>query len=488
MRIPSGVTDQLIYFVAVDATDFTTRETGLTTFIVYRSRNGAAAAAMTTPTVAELDSTNMPGVYSLLLDEDMTIAAGNDSEEMVFHITQASMAPVTRTIELYRPKITAGETLVVASGAVGTVTTLTGHTAQTGDNFARLGAPAGVSVSADIATVDGNVDAILVDTGTTLDGKLDTIDANVDAILVDTAEIGAAGAGLTEAGGTGDHLSAVPWNAAWDAEVQSEVADALDAAVPVTPTADSINERIKALDDNYTAARAPNLDNLDATVSSRATQASVDTVPTAGENADAVLDEALSAHVTAGTLGKAVADIEVDTNELQTDDVPTLIAALPTAAENRAEMDSNSTQLAAIVQDTGTDIPAALTTIDTVVDRIEVDTQDIQSRLPAALVGGRMDSDVSAISTSTDAANKLEASTETIETGAAVAGTLSTTQMTTDLTEETDDHYIGRVIIWTSGVLLRQATVITDYAGATKLLTFTAVTEAPTAGDSFVIV
>lgn len=43
------------------------------------------------------------------------------------------------------------------------------------------------------------------------------------------AEIGAAGVGLAEAGGDGDHLSAVPWNATWDAEVQSEVADALVA-------------------------------------------------------------------------------------------------------------------------------------------------------------------------------------------------------------------------------------------------------------------
>jgi hypothetical protein len=41
---------------------------------------------------------------------------------------------------------------------------------------------------------------------------------DVDAILVDTAEIGAAGAGLT----------AVPWNASWDAEVQSEVQDAIE--------------------------------------------------------------------------------------------------------------------------------------------------------------------------------------------------------------------------------------------------------------------
>lgn len=71
--------------------------------------------------------------------------------------------------------------------------------------------------------------------------------------------------------------------------------------------------------------------------------------------------------------------------------------------------------------------------------------------------------------------------------GAAIAGTLTTTAMTTDLTEATDDHYNGRTIVWTSGVLAGQATNITDYTGATKLLTYTAVTEAPTATDKFVI-
>lgn len=102
MRIESGTTDKYIYFVAVDSTDFSTRETGLSSFTVYRSRNGAAAAAMTTPTINETDSTNMPGVYELLLDEDMTIDAGDISQEMVFHITATGMAPVTRTIELYK--------------------------------------------------------------------------------------------------------------------------------------------------------------------------------------------------------------------------------------------------------------------------------------------------------------------------------------------------------------------------------------------------
>lgn len=107
--------------------------------------------------------------------------------------------------------------------------------------YTRLGAPAGASVSADIATVD-------------------TV---VDAILVDTAEIGAAGAGLTEAGGTGDHLTAVPWNAAWDAEVQSEVTDALNAYDP--PTNAELEARTLAAASYATAAALATVDgNVDA--------------------------------------------------------------------------------------------------------------------------------------------------------------------------------------------------------------------------------
>lgn len=80
------------------------------------------------------------------------------------------------------------------------------------------------------------IPAILEDTGTTLPGTLATIDGIVDDILLDTAEIGAAGAGLTEAGGTGDHLTALPWNADWDPEVQSEVEDGLVAYGTATGT------------------------------------------------------------------------------------------------------------------------------------------------------------------------------------------------------------------------------------------------------------
>ena len=184
-----------------------------------------------------------------------------------------------------------------------TVTTYTGNTPQTGDAFARLGAPAGASVSADIAAIEAQTD-----------------------------DIGAAGAGLT----------AIPWNAAWDAEVQSEVADAL-----------------------------------------------------------AVYDPPTNTEMEARTI----------------------------AAANYATA-------------------ANLATVDGIVD---------------TLVSG-------------------------VITGAAATGTLSTTQATSNLTGYADDQLIGRVIIWLTGNCEGEATDITDYASASGLLTFTALTTAPGNGDTFKIV
>jgi len=59
--------------------------------------------------------------------------------------------------------------------------------------------------------------------------------------------------------------------------------------------------------------------------------------------------------------------------------------------------------------------------------------------------------------------------------------------MTTDLTETTNNHYKGLVLKWTTGALAEQGTTITAYDGATKKLTYTAVTDAPVATDKFVI-
>lgn len=65
---------------------------------------------------------------------------------------------------------------------------------------------------------------------TAIFNKLPTGDiADQDTLAALVTTVGAAGAGLTESGGTGDHLTAIPWNAAWDSEVQSEMQDAIEA-------------------------------------------------------------------------------------------------------------------------------------------------------------------------------------------------------------------------------------------------------------------
>lgn len=87
--------------------------------------------------------------------------------------------------------------VAVRTVSAATNITSTGGTTvpQTGDNYARLGAPAGVSVSADIAAVKAQTAAIEVDTGTDIPAtlatlataaNLATVDTVVDAILVDT--------------------------------------------------------------------------------------------------------------------------------------------------------------------------------------------------------------------------------------------------------------------------------------------------------------
>lgn len=64
------------------------------------------------------------------------------------------------------------------------------------------------------------------------------VDVEMRGRLTDTRagyldDLAAGGANLTEVGGTGDHLTAIPWNAAWDAEVESEVTDAINASTTI---------------------------------------------------------------------------------------------------------------------------------------------------------------------------------------------------------------------------------------------------------------
>ena len=60
------------------------------------------------------------------------------------------------------------------------------ETDTTGINGEAMRGTNSAATATALATVDSNVDAILVDTGTTIPGTITTVDSNVDAVLVDT--------------------------------------------------------------------------------------------------------------------------------------------------------------------------------------------------------------------------------------------------------------------------------------------------------------
>ncbi|KKL62641.1 hypothetical protein LCGC14_2183150, partial [marine sediment metagenome] len=145
------------------------------------------------------------------------------------------------------------------------------------------------------------------------------------------------------------------------------------------------------------------------------------------EIVDQVWNEAQADHVAGGSMGliaSEIADILVDSNELQGD------------THTAAEVWTSGTRT--LSANTNLNDPTAATIADAVHD---------EARADHTILGSYGDAFIGLV------------------TGSAEAGTLSTTQMTSDLAEATDDHYNGRTVVWTSGVLAGQASDITDYLG-----------------------
>ncbi len=100
------------------------------------------------------------------------------------------------------------------------------------------------------------------------------------------------------------------------------------------------------------------------------------------------------------------------------------------------------------------------------------------------------DINVHHISASREAATDFRAAVITVVRGKAVAGTLTLTEMTTDLAETTVNRYRGRAMYWEDGPLKDEQTEILASLGPVGggKLTFKQVTVSPVAGNSFVIV
>jgi len=98
------------------------------------------------------------------------------------------------------------------------------------------------------------------------------------------------------------------------------------------------------------------------------------------------------------------------------------------------------------------------------------------------------DSNIEQIDTNSAAATALLAMCNATAVSTVNDGSATTTSFITSLTEASDDHYNGCVLVFTSGALLGQSRRISDYAGATKTVTLeSALTEAPANSVSFII-
>lgn len=314
-----------------------------------------AAPTATKCRFKELDATNLPGIYEIQIADARWAVSG--ARSLIISLPPVSglgTGPVRAEIQLFADvnlKWILGTLLTETAGQIAAgfkklldvaapVFTLLSIN-QTGDNYARLGAPAGASIAADIAEVEGETDAIIATLGT-------PAGASVSADL---------------------------------AEIEGET------------------------------------------------------------------DTIIANLATAQT---AITDIQTDVDEVQ------VTLGAPAGASISAD-----------------------------IAEVEGETDAIIATLAGG--GGGASVNVTSINGSTSAAAKLALSAVSIISGAAAAGTLTTTQLTTNLAETNVDQYVGRAIVFTSGVLLGQAATITAYLPTGGKLTVTELTDAPSNADTFVI-
>jgi len=326
--------------------------------------------------------------------------------------------------------------------------------------------------------LDTIIDNILVDTGTTIPGTITTVDTVVDGIQTDlsnaTDGLGALKT-LIDAVKTETALIVADTNELQTDNVPGLIAALNNIAATDIVSAGAITTLTGAVVNVTTCANNTDMRGTD----NAATEAKQDIIDTNIDQIEAaVITNAAGVDIAADIIAiKAeTALIVADTNELQTDNVPGLIAAL-----------------------------------DIVVDRVETDTQDLQTQIGTAGAGL---TDLGGMSTAMKAEVNAEADTAltdydpptnaemvartptaaqlaylvdnaalgvpvTFSSGSTTTGVLTSgTGVDGAAPDTTDNHYNGKILVFTDSTLKLQVTDITDYTGSTRQVTFTALTDA----------
>ena len=182
------------------------REGGTRTAITLAA--GTAGDAYSSGKWAEIDSTNQKGLYQIHIP-NAALATGADAVTISLQATGIIDKPIR--ISLIDADLRQSDGYVgsyptnfssmgiESDGDLTKVNELNGHTAQTGDNFTRIGATGSgltsLASQSSVDTIDTNVDAILIDTGTTIPNQISSTESSLEARFdtVDAANVAIAG-------------------------------------------------------------------------------------------------------------------------------------------------------------------------------------------------------------------------------------------------------------------------------------------------------
>jgi hypothetical protein len=406
--------------------------------------------------------------------------------------------------------------LVITTGTVGGVSvvgeTVGEFTLGRSAAFARLGAPAGASASADIAAVKVDTAAVKTKTdflpsvtagaaggvfiaGSNAATSITTaLTANVTGNLSGSvgSVTGAVGSVTGAVGSVTGAVGSVTGNVGGN--VVGSVASVTGAVGSVTAGVTLAASAIQAIWDALSTALT--------TVGSIGKRL-VDAIPNAvagaanglfiaGTNAATAITTALTTTFTGNLTGSvasvtgAVGSVTGAVGSVATGGIAA--ASFAAGAIDAAAIATDAIGSAELAASAVTEIQTGLATAAALAT-VQADTDDIQTRLPAALTGaGNMKSDALAINGNTTAAAVLAIlnGVTVVYQGTVTGAATTTTLIDTGLTQADTDWWKGRIILFTSVITL-QATDITGFDPATDKLTFTAVTTAPT-GATYVII
>lgn len=388
----STASQEILLGPFVDSVDGNTAETSLTianTDIKLWVEGATTLADKTSGGATHISG----GYYYAVLDATDTATVG----KLEVNVKVAGALAVRREFHVLEEAI---YDALIAASATGALPVSSGGIAAAAFAAGAIDAAAIANGAIDAATFAADVDAeilsYLVDDATRIDAS---------ALNTAAAAVGSDGSGLTEAGGTGNHLTAVPWNAAWDAEVQSEVQDAIEAnnldfvfsvsgtiSNPGGATTTVFNTDLTAADDAYN-------DKVLIITSGALNQQSQPILDYDQTNGQITLAEPLTDAPSNGVTFVIKNDHVHPVSQIQAG--LATASALQTVDDEIATIDSN---VDLILEDTGTTLPSTLSTIaaylDTEIAAILADTNELQGDWAN---GGRLDLLIDAIKAVTDA-------------------------------------------------------------------------------------